>query len=153
MDILSEKLKILFEQQDNIDDKEKSDENVDKNISDTEEPKLPDENIDNEESIESTEDIGGIEGASAHQLGRTFEIKHLYHRMLSIRNHLEIFVEEEFDDIKAYLSKGIELFELVIDNYAKYEDKIDDIILLYYEFIKNIYEVTKKKYKAYSKNK
>lgn len=83
--------------------------------------------------------------------GKIYELKQLYNRMIAIRNHLEIFVEEEFDEVKASLTKVISFFEIVINNYDKYADRIDEIIILFYQFLLNVYEITKKKYKKYSR--
>jgi len=90
---------------------------------------------------------------SLEQIGKVYELRQIYDRLIAIRNHLSIFVEDEFDEVKQILSKAIDLFDLVINNYKQYEDKIDSIIILYYNLIKEIYEITKKKYKKYSKNK
>jgi len=94
-----------------------------------------------------------MEGPSLEQIGRSFELKRIYDRLLSIRTHLSIFVEDEFDELKKTISKAIDLFDLMISNYKQYEDKIDDIILLYYNFINEIYEIAKKKYRKYTRDK
>jgi hypothetical protein len=86
-------------------------------------------------------------------VGKMYELKQIHYRLLAVRNHLEIFVEEEFDEVKNSLTKAIELFEVVIDNYTKYRDRIDEIIIMYYQFIKNVYELTKKKYRKYTNKK
>jgi len=97
-----------------------------------------DENLDTDDEI--------------HRIGRAYELKRLYNRLIDIQNHLSIFVEDEFDEIKSIVSRAIEIFDIIIMNYKKYENKIDDIILMYYTFIKEVFEVTKRKYKKYSKN-
>ena len=96
----------------------------------------------------------GMEGETdITDVGKMYELKQIHYRLLAVRNHLEIFVEEEFDEVKNSLTKAIELFEVVIDNYTKYRDRIDEIIIMYYQFIKNVYELTKKKYRKYTNKK
>jgi len=97
----------------------------------------------------------GMEGEiSLEDVGKMYELKQIHYRLIAVRNHLEIFVEEEFDEVKNSLTKAIDLFEVVIDNYDKYKHKIDEIIVMYYKFIQDVYELTKKKYRKYTnKNK
>jgi len=152
-----------------------TDPQTDKNVDNTEEQPQSEPPIDNTEESptndqeqydagnETTDDgaggdfqDGGIEGdgeTSLEDVGKMYELKQIHQRLISVRNHLEIFVEEEFDEVKNTLSKAIGLFELVINNYDKYKEKIDDIIVMYYKFIQDVYELTKKKYKKYSSEK
>lgn len=112
----------------------------------------------NEAGMGSPEEMGGDPSGggdtgetSLNDVGKMYELQQIHNRLIAIRNHLSIFVEKEFDEVKKSLSKAISLFDLIVENYAKYSDKVDDIIVMYYQFIQNIYEVTKKKYKKYSK--
>ena len=96
------------------------------------------------------QDDSGMEGETTlEDVGKMYELKQIHYRLIAVRNHLEIFVEEEFDEVKNTLTKAIVLFDLVIDNYDKYKEKIDEIIITYYKFIQDVYELTKKKYKKY----
>ena len=176
MDTLTEKIKILIEQykgeietkvtnvskstqpnktEENKTETNKTEEN--KTEENKTEPNKTEENeYDNNNDFNSSNNNDDFNSSADNNMtgsdiGRVYEIKQIHFRLIAIRNHLEIFVEKEFDDVKKILTKAITLFELVVNNYNKYEDKIDDIIILYYTFIKDIYDITKKKYKKYTK--
>ena len=176
-DILSKKIKYIIEQQNTKNDgeenpPEKEADNQKIDPAPTEEQTPNDESNMNQENPETTDSTMGDndDGStntgnmgdpmnddgntpSLEQIGRVYELKQLYNRLISIRNHISIFVEDEFDEIKKILSKAIDLFDIVINNYNQYDDKIDDIIVMYYNFISAVYEDVRKKYKKYSKNK
>ena len=181
MDILSRKIKYIMEQQNKKKNDEESqpiedntelpqenqpDENIPENSENSMTPENETENMPSDdeaneqpESNMDSPDMGNPgemddpnAGPSLEQIGRVYELKQLYNRLVSIRNHVSIFVEDEFDNIKKILSKAIDLFDLVINNYSQYEDRIDLIIVMYYNLINEIYEEVKTKYKKYSKS-
>jgi len=105
---------------------------------------------DEENSGDFQDNNGMDEETTLEDVGKMYELKQIHYRLIAVRNHLEIFVEEEFDEVKNTLTKAINLFDLVIDNYDKYKEKIDEIIIMYYKFIQDVYELTKKKYRKYT---
>lgn len=88
---------------------------------------------------------------TATQIGRIYELKKIYHRLLSIEEFLSFTKDERLLKLREFISKGIELFEVIISNITSFmkEDKslVDGIIILYYKFILRIYLVLKTYYK------
>ena len=83
---------------------------------------------------------------NAEQIGRTFELKKIYNRLIAIETYLSFSTEPILLKIEQYTSKAIELFELVMTNIQMYQDKVDDIVVTYYKFLEKIYEVIKQYY-------
>ena len=83
---------------------------------------------------------------NAEQIGRTFELKKIYNRLIAIETYLSFSTEPILLKIEQYTAKAIELFELVMTNIQMYQDKVDDIVVTYYKFLEKIYEVIKQYY-------
>lgn len=90
--------------------------------------------------------FAGGEEKTAEQLGRIFELKKIYSRLLSIDQYLSFSSDEVLLKLKKFVSKAIEFFEMLISNIDQFKDKIDDIIVTYYEFLKVTYSVLKMYY-------
>lgn len=86
------------------------------------------------------------------ELGRTYELKKIYTRLVSIESYLSTSSDESLIKLRNYVSKAIELFRLVISNIESYKDKIDDIIVTYYKFLKLVYDLLKNYYKKKEKS-
>ena len=85
-------------------------------------------------------DMGmGEEEKSPHELGRIYELKKIYSRLTSIESYLSSEADPELTDLRKYVSQSIELFEILASNIDAYKDKMDDIIVSYYKFLKEIY--------------
>jgi len=91
---------------------------------------------------------GEVEEATAEKVGRMYELKRIHYRLVTIQNHLDTYTDEKLVRIKDYVGRSLELFKIVIDNYDKYEQQIDDIILQYYDFIANVYDNVKSTIKS-----
>lgn len=100
-------------------------------------------------------DIGDIsslgqneeEPKTAGELGRIYELKKIYSRLTSIESYLSDEASGEMSNIRNYVSQSIELFEVVSSNFDSYKDKLDEIIVMYYKFILEVYETVKNFYK------
>jgi len=93
--------------------------------------------------------LGGMEppALSAEQVGKVFELKKIYTRLLSIESQLSFSSDIILLKLRKFISKAIELFETVISNIESYRKEIDDIIIIYYEFLKEVYSIMKRYYK------
>ncbi len=103
--------------------------------------------------------FGGVPGAfpgmspeeytqkSAEEIGRIYEFKKIYARLLAIEEHLATSSDEILLKLKNYVSKVIELFETVISNIEPFKEKIDDIIIIFYKFLESTYAIIRKYYK------
>lgn len=93
-------------------------------------------------------DIGGQEEEekTAGEIGRIYELKKIYSRLTSIESYLGNESDQELLEIRNYVSKGIELFEIISANFNSYKDKLDEIIVTYYKFLMEVYDTVKKYY-------
>ena len=106
---------------------------------------------------EGEEDTGGEEGAGEEiggdtgeempgmpgeqlltpsDIGRMVELKKIYSRLMAISDFLKGRSDKRLLPIRKSLDDAIYLFKVVVDNFSQYKDKIDEIIVNYYEFIK-----------------
>ena len=68
------------------------------------------------------------------ELGRIYELKKIYTRLVSIESYLSTSSDETLIKLRNYVSRAIELFQLLISNIDSYTDKIDDIIVHFINF-------------------
>jgi len=87
--------------------------------------------------------LGQEEPKTAGQLGRIYELKKIYSRLTSIESYLGNESSDELLEIRDYVSKAIELFEIVSSNFDSYKDRLDEIIVTYYKFILEVYDNVK----------
>jgi hypothetical protein len=79
-------------------------------------------------------------------LGRIYELKKIYSRLVSIESHLADSSNINLLKVRNYTLQAIELFELISSNLDKFKDKLTTIIVLFYKFIDVIYSVVSKYY-------
>jgi len=85
------------------------------------------------------------------QIGKVYELKKIYSRLSSVESFLSRTTDDKILEIRKMVSKAIDLFELVISNFEQYKDKIDEIIIIYYRFLKVVYESIKNHFKRISR--
>ncbi len=102
-------------------------------------------------------DMGGMgqeeEEKSSGEIGRIYELKKIYTRLTSIEAYLSDESDKEILDIRSYVSQGIELFEIVSANFNSYEKKLDEIIVIYYKFLMEVYKSVKDFYSSKKNNR
>jgi hypothetical protein len=79
--------------------------------------------------------------------GKGLELKKIFSRLLALQNFLASSADQGLSVLRDYVLKAIELFRTVIDNLSSYKEKIDDIIVLFYDFIERAYAVLRDYYK------
>jgi len=89
-------------------------------------------------------DMGMMEPMTSSELGRVYELKKIYSRLTSIETYLVRTTDPEMLNLRKLISQAIDLFELVISNYQQYKDRIDEIIILFYKLLDQIYEAVRK---------
>lgn len=85
------------------------------------------------------------------EVGRVYELKKVYSRLLSIDQHLAESTDEFLLKLRLVVGQAIEVFEVMIANIALFKDKVADIIVLYYEFLEKVYGILKKYYEVKKK--
>ena len=87
------------------------------------------------------------------ELGRIYELKKIYTRLTTIESYLSESSDPELLRIRLLVSKSIELFEILSSNIPVYKppkapkERIDEIIIIYYKFLKQVYESVASYYK------
>ena len=100
---------------------------------------------------------GGIPGMeeeekmTSTEIGRVYELKKIYSRLTSVEAYLTEATDQSLIDLRKYVSHAINLFEVVISNIEQYKEKIDPIIVTYYEFVDQTYETLRKFYQVQAK--
>ena len=90
------------------------------------------------------------------ELGRIYELKKIYTRLTTIESYLSESSEPELLRMRLLVSKSIELFEILASNIPIYKPpkapkgRLDEIIIMYYKFLKQVYESVAKYYKGKS---
>lgn len=84
---------------------------------------------------------------SSTEIGRVYELKKIYSRLISIEGYLNVSNDEELMKLRNYTIQAIDLFKTLVYNLDKFMDEVDDIIVYYYNFLLKIYETIRKRLK------
>lgn len=79
-----------------------------------------------------------VEIKTSTELGRIYELNKIYYRLYTINKFLKNVSDEKLQSIKKMVSEAFDIYRLILNNIDSYKDKVDDIILKYYEFISNL---------------
>lgn len=112
----------------------------------------PEEGEESSDKSNPMSDIGGEKEDESEQfddteIGRIYELKKIYSRLISVESYLSSIDAGELIDLRNYISQAIDLFQTLIYNIDKFMEEIDNIIILYYKFILSVYETLKKYFK------
>jgi hypothetical protein len=88
---------------------------------------------------------------TAEQVGRIFELKKIYSRLLSVEQYLSYTSDDYLLKLKSFVSKAIELFEILVFNLDSFKNKLDEFIVMFYKFVQEIYELLDTYYKKKDK--
>lgn len=90
------------------------------------------------------------------ELGRIYELKKIYTRLTTIESYLSESSDPDLLRMRLLVSKSIELFEILASNIPIYKppkapkERLDEIIIMYYKFLKQVYESVAKYYKSHA---
>lgn len=93
----------------------------------------------------------GMEPLTSSQIGRVYELKKIYSRLASVESFLARTTDQNMLEIRKLVGQSIDLFELVISNFPQYKEKVDEIIVTYYEFLDSVYGSLRKYFSEMSK--
>ena len=85
------------------------------------------------------------------EVGRIYELKKIYSRLISIEKHLAESTDSTLLKLRRVIGQSIEVFEILIANIDLFKERLDDIIVLYYEFLERVYGLLKKYYETKKK--
>jgi len=80
---------------------------------------------------------------SVGEIGRIYELKRIFARLTTLDKYLSYSTDDKILELKERTNTALEMFKLIISNVDKFLDKIDDIIVLYYDFLMAIYKILK----------
>jgi len=85
--------------------------------------------------------MGGMQGTqqeiprTSEQIGRLYEMNKIYARLYAIDKILKTIADEKLEKTKKTMNDAFDIYRMVLNNYSKYKDKMDEIILRYYDYI------------------
>ena len=88
------------------------------------------------------------EPLTSSQVGRVYELKKIYSRLSSVETYLSRATDEAVSELSSSAAQSIDIFVVVHSNYDQFKDKVDDIIVQFYEFLDIIYSSLRKYYKG-----
>lgn len=128
----------------------------------TNEPKTPEEGVEQtkDEFGGAGDDTGfgtdiqfGEEGQlTASEIGKVYTIKQLYFKLKGLSKLLEENNDVRLLPLKNKVLKSIDMFQLVINNYETYKEKIDQLIIIFYRFIERTTKILNKYFELRKRN-
>lgn len=90
--------------------------------------------------------MGMEQPKTAQEIGRIFELKKIYARLLAIESFLAFSSDIVLQKLRVYVAKSVELFETLISNIDSFKEEVDEIIVTFYEFLDQVYAILKSYY-------
>jgi len=113
-----------------------------------------DENVEDQETL--VPDMESNEGEddlrNTKNLGRVYELKKIYSRLTSLESYLSNESAPVLSKLRSFVFKAIEMFEVIVSNFSSFSDRIDEIIIIYYKFLKRIYLTVRTYYRNTQKS-
>ncbi len=91
------------------------------------------------------------EPLTTNEIGRVYELKKIYSRLTSLESYLSDTTDQSLLRLRGLVAQSIDLFETVISNFPQFKEKVDEIIVMYYEFLDTTFGMLKEYYKKYDK--
>jgi len=88
------------------------------------------------------------EKLTSSEIGRVYELKKIYSRLASVERYLIRSTDQSILEMREYVANAINLFEIVISNFPQFKGKVDDIIVVFYEFLDVVYTSLKKYFES-----
>jgi len=88
------------------------------------------------------------EEKSPKDIGRTYELKKIYSRLVAVDSYLSSSSNPILLKLRKYINKSLEMFDTLLSNLGTFKDQIDDIIIIYYKFIDSIYDILRRYYEG-----
>jgi len=85
--------------------------------------------------------------ADSGEVGRVYELKKIYSRLVSMQSYLAGTTDVNLIKLRNYVSNTMDLFRTLISNIALYKDRLDEIIVVFYKVVDNVYVILSKYYK------
>lgn len=93
---------------------------------------------------------GEEEPKTPKELGRIYELNKLYNKLYVINSILNNTPDEEITELRKMVRESFNIFRLILNNLDSYKEKIDEIILKFYEFVGQVVKQIDAHFKANS---
>jgi len=77
-------------------------------------------------------------GSTYTAIGRAYKLKNIFDSLQKIKNYLRDTADVDLGEFYDDVDTAFEMFKLVINNLKTYKDKVDELIVLYYELINQL---------------
>jgi hypothetical protein len=84
---------------------------------------------------------------STFDVGRVYELKKIYSRLVSMQSYLAGTTDPNLIKLRNYVAGTMDLFRTLISNVTLYKDRLDEIIIVFYKVVDNVYSILSKYYK------
>ena len=91
--------------------------------------------------------MGASGPTDTFEVGRIYELKKIYSRLVSMQSYLSATTDVNLIKLRNYIANTIDLFRTLISNIELYKDRLDEIIVIFYKVVDNVYLVLSKYYK------
>ena len=78
-------------------------------------------------------------------------MKKIHARLLSLMSFLDLTSNKSLIKLRAYVVEAIELFRIVTANLETYKDKLGEVVVLFYKFLKQAYAIVQFYYEKKNK--
>jgi len=85
--------------------------------------------------------ITGLPIRQPSEIGRIYELKKIYSRLTTIEAFLSDTTDQDLIEVRNVIAQAIEFFEIVTSNLQAYKDKLDEIIIMFYDFLDQAYSM------------
>ena len=85
----------------------------------------------------------GAGGPVYTAIGRAYKLKDIFEKLSRIRTYLRDCTNTDLESLYNDSNTAFDMFKLVINNLKTYKEKVDELIIMYYELIKIMLEKIK----------
>jgi len=98
------------------------------------------------------EGFGGEDSAeqvaqTPNELGKVYELNKIYYHLYTIEKLLSNSSDDRLSNLRTVVSDAFNIYKIVLNNITKFKDRLDHIILLYYDFVSRLAMLLEKYYK------
>lgn len=72
-------------------------------------------------------------------IGKVYELKKIHSRLLSLSSFLEVASDPRLLKLRSFIGEALGLFRVVTSNLDSFKGRIDDVIIVFYKFLKYCY--------------
>jgi hypothetical protein len=152
---------LVYSEQNNEEEPEEKEEEIPEEIPEEETETMPGGEAAVGMEMPGGEELAGMEmpgeedegPKTPEEVGQIYELKKVYSRLVAIESYLNTISDETLIKLRNFVSQAIDLFKTLISNIDLFKDKIDQILIMFYKFIDNVYDILRRYYKTTKENR